>query len=1589
MTKNRRAALFLCLSLLAALLALWASGCGRPKQPLTITAAFPAAGATGVPSDSAVELTFSAPPEKLDDYFTVEPPVEGRFQYMDNVVAFLPGLSEAENSRWEEGTTYTVTVKAGLPGKESTPLAQDFTLSFTAGDGSIQGYPVSTPHETFLPGDYPVIDIDSRYKSSYQWHFSPEEVFSVTVHQLEDGQRYLRELYRSNAIHSEVRVDTTGLPEVLTFTQTAEEARLSADDSQRADIVFPESLPAGWYVATLTSSKENVPPVQKLLQIQESAVYAQIHNGQSLFWFNSTADGKPVPGAKLSVFRDPFASTQPELSAQGGEDGIVTLDLSSIDIQEDQWPSVNDYTPYIFYSLTAPDGTTYYDAFSPWSFQDSHTYDQDYYGFLYTDRTIYRQDDTIRFWGTAKPRKNAPLPGAVSVELHRDYDGGPVQTVEVAVSPDGVFTGELSYQNYASGWMELRVYPAGERDEQYSGWSYLASVYLDIARYKKPLYTAGITTDKLYYRPREIIQAETTVTLFDRTPAAGMEMNISGGDYGEPKAYTTGEDGVIRTQHQAVANHYNNWGWYPNSYTLRAENNDASDVNLSVYDEVYVFPTTVMVEAEEQRDGGKSDLVITANQIAFDRIPGGRQIIQDYESLRGPGAQVGVTVELHKVTHTKVELAPVYDRYTKKSVPRAVWQRSEEIVRTIQQQTGPDGVLRIPDILPPEEPNSRYYVDISVTDGGYQQTSLGLGSSWDWNQEEAAGHFHTFNVVTSQTDNEFGGKGWFDYRYTYFRFGEEARYRVMDRGAPVTEGTVMVNLLQDTILQSGIGGTSGTILCDEEKLPDFTLCGAYFDGRRIYPINSIRFMVVPESRALTLQILPEQEDYRPGDTAQVTLRALDENGRPAPDVNVCLGVVDESIFALREQYINLSYDFYGSVFFAYPQVFTSYIQHGVELYYNGDGGKGGGGGGGDTLSIRENFKDTAAFVSGKTGADGTLTATVSLPDNLTQWRLTAVAMDSRAWWGYSKSQLYTTLPFRIDPILSSTFLTGDTIACTVRGFGTGITTQDEVLYTATIEGYGEELEATAEAPAGELVPLSFQKLPAGDYTMTVTALCGDYSDGVRVPFTVRESALVFPIHRETDPNRVLEEVQPTQWPVELEIYSQGQRSFMRAWRLLNWDQSGRGDVKLAMSAVRDAVTAAFGEGYQHPADDLDGVQTTYEDGKGQTGGIRIFPYADPDIVLTAKAAVVAPDRVDRYQLYSFLSNAFSKTEDPEHRAAALMGLSALDRLDEDQELLLRTRARTDGLPAREKLYLIAGLSYLDQAEAQKLYAKELAPQLAQDRYGLRLPGATGYETVENTAGALLCAVLTGAAEDAEQLVDYLAQQGTNGYGSMRGPCQLDIALYLNRFQQKEGQQPVIGYTKDGQRHTVTLTASSCLNLTLSEEDFAALDLSAEGGPAIASVSYYGGPEQLGFTPSPRVTVTKTLDTPEDQKRLGGETTITIRVELDPQMPYGSYKLVEWVPSNMRLRSVKTESGRRYFSWRTDEQLLTVDFGYHKGYSNVFTFQYTATSVLDTECTLERSYAYCTETMEGGRTEKGDFLPSDYYYLGVGYLFRKT
>lgn len=1580
-------------TVLVLLLAL--SGCGKGKQPLEVTGIFPADGAEKVPGDCAIELTFSAPPSKLDDYFSVEPAVDGRFQYMKEKVAFLPnGGSEGQ---WASETTYTVTIKAGLPEKDGKgTLAKDVTFTFTAQKEDALLYQMVNAWETFLPEDYPVLDLGRR--GFWSEEKAPNDgSFSVEVFRLNTGEQYRDELYKAAAYGGEPRVDTSGMAPVMTFSATVAELIADSDNPDHAqyymDIIFPETLENGWYVAAVTPSWNGQQPIQKLLQIQPSAVYTQKSLNDLLLWYNSTADGKSMAGASFAGYEDPFASDTPEITATAGENGVITLDTAPLGSWDGEkwvgWAAKGKYNnPFLCYSLTGSDGQTYYDIFSSYLWGYTESPSQAYYGFLYTDRPIYHSDDTVKFWGVVRPRKDAPKAKTVRVELLHNW-GEPMLTQELPTSQDGVFTGEFSFQNLAMGSLSLRVYLTGDdlSDEWKERW--VCGEDMEVAQYKKPVYTAAISSDKLYYRPGETIRTQVEVSLFDRTPAAGMDMRLWAGYNGEQRPFTTDDEGLIETTFPAVPEDaLIVESWYPQSLSIYAQNDAASDVDLTVREDVYIFPTSIMLETEETHDRNSATLTVTTNNIDFGKIPGGRQIIQDYGTLRGTPAQVDVQVSIEKVTSIKEELPPYYDRYSKKSIPRVAWREEYETVEMFTQTTGPDGKLVIKD-LPLSEEYVWYYAEITVTQGGASQKhTVSLGTRWNIDPDDRTGHRHTFQINNSHTQ---GYSKWYNTFEVYYRFGETSQYRIMDNGVPAQGGIVMLNQTQNNVIGAPwLDEASGTISSGEELLPDYYLCGAYFDGKRIYPVYPCKMQVEPESRSLNLNILPAQEDYRPGDTAAVTVQLTDENGRPVSGGNVCVGVVDEAVFAVREQYVNMGFDLYNGVFGSFPDIFASYIQHGADIWY-GEGGKGGGGGS-EGITIRENFQDTAAFLTGKTGSDGTVSFRVDMPDDLTSWRLTAVALDSRAYWGQSRSQLYTTLPFRIDPILSTTFLSGDTIACTVRGFGTGITTEDEVEYTATIEGFSEPLETTASGPAGKTVPLVFRKLPAGDYTVTVTARCGDYSDGVRKAFSVRDSALTFPIHRSvTLGEEDFSDIAPTSWPVEMTVYPEGQKSFMTAWSLIRMDDSLRADHRLAVAATQSVVSDFFGSGYAHPEADISDVQITWEDNDPDNqGSIRLFPYAGPDIRLTARTALVAPELVSAHEMGMYCSEVWKNTTDPTDQAAALMSFAAMGSSwwDDAQQTQLELRARNGGSTVLEDLYLITGISYLDQAAAQKYYAERIVPLYQENRGGLYLAANTPYDTVEQTAAALACAVLTGAEEDAEALLRYLADNAFTNYGTMKGPCQLEAALYLLRSQPAQGQPVTVSYTKDGKQQSETVKPSGCLRLTLTREDWQTLDLAAEGA-AIADIDYTGDPEQMGFESSRRVIVTKTMDTPEEEKHLGGETTVTIKVELDPAMPYGQYRLVEWVPSNMRLRSViQSEKGGYYYGYRSDEQLLTVDFYRTKISGNTFTLRYTATSVLDTECTLERCYAYCAETMEGGRSEKGDFLPSDYYYLGAGYLFRK-
>lgn len=218
--------------------------------------------------------------------------------------------------------------------------------------------------------------------------------------------------------------------------------------------------------------------------------------------------------------------------------------------------------------------------------------------------------------------------------------------------------------------------------------------------------------------------------------------------------------------------------------------------------------------------------------------------------------------------------------------------------------------------------------------------------------------------------------------------------------------------------------------------------------------GSIRMAVPPKRRELTVTARPAAERVAPGADTEVALKVVDAAGRPLADAEVAVVVVDEAVLALtRYQMADPLAAFYPDreagvsdshlrelLQLADPRLVAAVAQTaneaagaapaaiafdsaegapGMALMAKAmTGGRGGGGGGdgGYTVAERQDFNPLAAFVpDARSGADGTVTVQVSLPDNVTRYRIMAVATDGEQRFGKGEASLVAQLPLTVRP----------------------------------------------------------------------------------------------------------------------------------------------------------------------------------------------------------------------------------------------------------------------------------------------------------------------------------------------------------------------------------------------------------------------------------------------------------------------------------------------------------------------------------------------------------------------------------------------
>ncbi|MFA9379810.1 MAG: alpha-2-macroglobulin family protein, partial [Acetanaerobacterium sp.] len=838
------------------------------------------------------------------------------------------------------------------------------------------------------------------------------------------------------------------------------------------------------------------------------------------------------------------------------------------------------------------------------------------------------------------------------------------------------------------------------------------------------------------------------------------------------------------------------------------------------------------------------------------------------------------------------------------------------------------------------------------------------------------------------------------YTATY-ALGERVGIQLLENSLePVdAQGNTLYTLVQDGILDSGVvPATSFSFTQNERYLPNLTVVGAYFDGRHIYPVSSCSVLYDPAEHELSLSVTPDRNTYRPGDKVSLDVAVTDASGAPV-STDISVSVVDEAVFALAGQNIDPLGTLYQSVYSYTLAAFTSYNQYAFDRFNDG-GGKGGGGGGMETGGgdmPRGQFKDTAAVLSATTDQDGRAALSFTLPDNLTSWRITGVTVTDDLCAGTARTNINTTIPLFVSPVYNTTYVEGDDIAFTARAYGDKVTNDTEVAFTTTVTtGKRKKEEQTLTLPAGEFAQFDFGKLAAGDYTVLFGAQADGESDAVEHSFTVKKSALEMPLSRGVTQGEV-SGLRAEKYPVWLGFYDSQYAEYIQTLEHLAGQYGSRADQQTAY-AVAAGLLKQFADDDEilTTLQSSDAITADFADYQRSSGGVCLHSYDYPDVQLTARAAVAAPELFNTETMVSYLDEVVNTGwYELTNTCAAIMGLAALRQpvLTDAKAMLKNASALSDiGI-----LYLTLALAYLGDTDgARAAYDTYIAPHIVTgeqwsyydvpavsddgeiiytedgsvmkadtgkgdyDRFddALTLTGAK----LERTALVMLLAQQTGLA-DTDALLRYVRDNSSYDVSTLS-----EQTAYVNHFVPAYTDTAVVSYNRGLFPTTLELKKGGIRYIPFNKNQLAKSNVTVKNGDVGILASYTGTPDSLAKDPSTEITVSKSIRKQDAGPLNAGDLAlVSITVTFGGDAPTGQYDIAEWVPSSLRFQSAFYPGYGTNGIWLDSQegQRLTMSL-YYSGndtiptdgpptQNNTYTIAYYARCVTDGDSRVDSTY----------------------------------
>ncbi len=234
--------------------------------------------------------------------------------------------------------------------------------------------------------------------------------------------------------------------------------------------------------------------------------------------------------------------------------------------------------------------------------------------------------------------------------------------------------------------------------------------------------------------------------------------------------------------------------------------------------------------------------------------------------------------------------------------------------------------------------------------------------------------------------------------------------------------------------------------------------------------------ISPKPRELDIEVVSDQESYRPGRTAQVKIKVT-RGGEPVAGAEVIYLAVDRGVVDLVNYHVpNPLQYFYSPAHFPLCTAGDDLREYLMKpVTYDTSALRGGGGA---KLEERKDFNPLAAFKPAlTTNAQGIAEVSVELPDTLTTYRSTAIALEQDRI-GYSEDELYVKNPVNIRTAFPRRLRLRDSgVGDVVVQNNTG--EEQEVTLSVEADGLGfpGEAEKTVTVPPKGVYTVPFLMVP--------------------------------------------------------------------------------------------------------------------------------------------------------------------------------------------------------------------------------------------------------------------------------------------------------------------------------------------------------------------------------------------------------------------------------------------------------------------------------------------------------------------------------